>query len=285
MDAFKEIRPLRAYLSKHPNRSIGLVPTMGALHNGHLRLIGRSKAENDLTVCSIYVNPTQFNNASDLEKYPRTMEADRKKLEEAGCDVLFCPDNNEMYAEDPTLTFQFKGPLATTLEGAFRPGHFNGVALVVAKLFNIVCPQRAYFGLKDYQQWLVVNQLVRDLKFDIALCGVPIVREADGLAMSSRNLRLSSDERVRALSLIQCLRLMQGKLLNGATPGQARKEAADFCSSAGVKLEYAEVADPVTLLPLDQNADPRKGILLIAAQVGAIRLIDNLFVDETQAPN
>src|SRR6478735_2463281 len=204
MEIFKEIGPLRAYLrsQKKGQSTVGLVPTMGALHTGHLTLIKEAKAENDLTVCSIYVNPTQFNNASDLAKYPRLLEKDSQLLKEAGCDVLFAPENSEMYASPSELKLEF-GQLDKILEGKFRPGHFSGVGLVVSKLFNIVKPDRAYFGQKDFQQFAIISKLNEELLFGISLKAVYIVREEDGLAMSSRNLRLSSEERKKAIIFYQ----------------------------------------------------------------------------------
>jgi len=187
MEIFYEIKPLRAFLNgkrKNPS-SIGLVPTMGALHQGHIELIKASRGQNDLTVCSIYVNPTQFNNAFDLEKYPRTLDSDKEKLEKAGCDVIFAPSNEEMYQGTSQIRFDV-GEIGSFWEGEFRPGHFNGVAQVVCKLFNIVQPHRAYFGQKDFQQYKVIEKLVDELQFDIQLTSVPIFREPSGLAMSSR---------------------------------------------------------------------------------------------------
>src|ERR1043165_7630788 len=187
MEIFKEIQSLKAFLSQKRNSvSIGLVPTMGALHAGHLSLIEASKRENQLTVCSIFVNPAQFNNAKDLEKYPRTLERDLGMLEKAGCDVVFAPDAKMMYEAEPMIKFDF-GDLDKILEGEFRPGHFSGVALVVSKFFHIIKPTVAYFGQKDFQQFKVIEKLVKELKFDLQLKPMPIFRESDGLAMSSRN--------------------------------------------------------------------------------------------------
>ena len=207
MHIFKEIKPLRAFLNQKraEQESIGLVPTMGALHRGHLALIQASKAENKLTVCSIYVNPTQFNNSADLEKYPRTLPADIALLEEAGCDVLFCPGNQEMYRDVSTLTMDFGG-VDKILEGKFRPGHFSGVGLVVSKLFNIVAPDRAYFGQKDFQQFSVIARLVKELQFGLELRRIPTLRESDGLAMSSRNMRLNESDRKKRWSSLMRLR-------------------------------------------------------------------------------
>jgi pantoate--beta-alanine ligase len=277
---FEEIKPLRAYLQtrKQSGLSIGLVPTMGALHTGHIELIKASKAENDLTVCSIYVNPTQFNNASDLEKYPRTLGRDEELLKDAGCDVIFAPTNAAMYAQTSELKFDF-GMLDKILEGKFRPGHFSGVALVVSKLFNIVQPNRAYFGQKDFQQLRVITQLANELLFDLEIKSVPIVREADGLAMSSRNQRLHLQERKNALVLYESLQLAKQLLKDGKSVTEAKQAVQKKCDAVpNVKLEYIELAQVENLLPTENVTD--KTILLIAAFVGEVRLIDNLIMDD-----
>ena len=206
MQVFNEIEPLKAFIKgkRKEGRTVGLVPTMGALHAGHLSIIEASKAENDITICSIYVNPTQFNNPSDLQKYPRTLDKDTKSLEIVECDVLFYPNNDEMYSGSSLLKFDF-GHLDKVMEGRFRPGHFSGVGLVVSKLFNIVEPDVAYFGQKDWQQFTIIRQLVDELKFNLKLQVIPTHREVDGLAMSSRNLRLSSEEREHATVFYQAL--------------------------------------------------------------------------------
>ena len=187
MNIFKEIGPLRAYLNSQ--RSIGLVPTMGALHEGHLSMVKQARQENAVTVCSIYVNPAQFNNASDLAKYPRTLEQDIRMLQEAGCQAVFCPSNEEMYRGPVNIHFDV-GAAGRILEGEFRPGHFSGVALVVSKLFNIVKPQRAYFGQKDFQQLVIISQLAEELNYDITVVPVPTMREADGLAFDYEGVRV-----------------------------------------------------------------------------------------------
>lgn len=278
MRIFKEIEPLRAYL-KHihsPVFSVGLVPTMGALHPGHLSLIMASKKQNDITVCSIYVNPTQFTNPADLTHYPRTLDDDILLLREASCDVLFCPTNEQMYGPASSTTFEV-GAAGSILEGAFRPGHFNGVVLVVSKLFNIVQPQRAYFGQKDFQQFMIIDQLVRDLKFDIELFCVPIIREPDGLAMSSRNMRLNPEERKRAPILYQCLQETRKRLLDGEKLDLIKADMKDYCSRNQVVMEYLALADRKSL---SAPGSLDGAVLLIAARVGEIRLIDNLFVIE-----
>jgi len=279
MEIFKEIKSLKAFLSqKSGSVSIGLVPTMGALHAGHLSLIEASKKENDLTICSIFVNPAQFNNPKDLEKYPRTLERDVEMLKRANCDVVFAPDAKEMYETEPTIKFEF-GDLDKILEGKFRPGHFSGVALVVAKFFNLVKPTIAYFGQKDFQQFKIIERLVKELKFDLQLKPMPILREPDGLAMSSRNMRLSESERKKATVLFQSLTEAHKLIRNGTALSKVKEVVNLKCESIdGVKLDYFELANAENLKALESVTD--KAILLIAAYVGEVRLIDNLLLNE-----
>ena len=282
MEIFKEIEPLRAFLKVkrgHQN-SIGLVPTMGALHDGHLSLIRASKAQNDITVCSIYINPTQFNNASDLAKYPKTVEKDIEMLQKSGCDVLFLPDNGTMYKKEEGLKLDF-GLLDKVLEGEFRPGHFSGVALVVSKFFNIIQPNRAYFGQKDFQQFKIISRLVEELKFNIELPFIPTLREADGLAMSSRNLRLNPEERAKALILFKSLQLGRKELQKGISLKEVKNKIKSmFEAIPDVRLEYFEVANAENLMILDSVNNATNAIMLIAGFVGEVRLIDNMFVNE-----
>lgn len=278
MDIFSEINSARAYLSakKSNQLSIGLVPTMGALHPGHLALIRASKAENDLTVCSIYVNPAQFNNSTDLSQYPRTLEADLALLKQEGCEMALIPTNEEMYAKAVPLRFDF-GNLDKVMEGRYRPGHFSGVALVVAKFFNIVQPDRAYFGQKDYQQFQIISRLKEELKFPLELRSVPIVREPDGLAMSSRNQRLGATGRKKATLLFKSLNYARDSIRKGADFAQIRTEIeAWYRQEDGLKLEYLEMADGTTLELTDHFSPDKNLILLIAAYVDEVRLIDNL---------
>jgi len=282
MEIFTQIEPLRAYLKNQRKRklSIGLVPTMGALHSGHLTIINTSKAENDLTVCSIYVNPTQFNNAADLEKYPRILQKDSALLEAAGCDVLFAPRNEEMYSLPSQVKIDF-GDLDKILEGKFRPGHFSGVGLVVSKLFNIVQPDIAYFGQKDYQQFAVITRLKEELLFDLKLKAVPIVREPNGLAMSSRNMRLTSEQRKTALVFYQSLLLAKQLLIDRMNWNQVQSEVKNKCEALpGVKLEYIALADRKNLNALDNVTVASEAVLLIAGYVGEVRLIDNILLEE-----
>lgn len=282
MEIFEEIEPLRAFLKgkRTALNSIGLVPTMGALHNGHLALIRACKAENEVTVSSIYVNPTQFNNQADLDKYPRTLEADIKMLKAEGCEVLFVPRNAVMYSAHQSLTFDF-GALDKVLEGEFRPGHFSGVALVVSKLFNIVQPNRAYFGQKDYQQFQIINRLKEELKFPVELRSVPIKREKSGLAMSSRNQRLSDDDKTKAVFLYNSLNYAKDQILNGVPFAEIKSEVEQKAKeNRGVKLEYFELANKNTLQQLENKNDLENGIILIAAFVNDVRLIDNILLSD-----
>lgn len=281
MDIFREIEPLRAFLKEKRAslKSIGLVPTMGALHMGHLSLIRASRGENDVTVASIYVNPTQFNNSEDLDKYPRSEDEDIQLLKKEGCDILFIPSNNEMYSGAQQLRFDF-GQLDKLMEGKFRPGHFSGVALVVSKLFNIVHPDRAYFGQKDYQQFQIINRLKEELKFSIDLRSVPIVREDSGLAMSSRNQRLNSNEREQALMLYESLLYAKQQIKKGVEFGIVKEEVeARFTKNRNLKLEYFTLANRKTLQPLDKVQNLDEAIILIAAFVNEVRLIDNILLD------
>lgn len=282
MEIFKEIEPLRAFLEigRRLHKSIGFVPTMGALHDGHLSLIRASRAQNDLTVCSIYVNPTQFNNATDLAKYPKTVEKDIEMLRQSGCDVLFLPEDSTMYKKEGRLKLDF-GVLDKVLEGEFRPGHFSGVALVVSKFFNIIQPNRAYFGQKDFQQFKVINRLVEELNFDIELPFVPTLREPDGLAMSSRNLRLNPEERVKALIFFKSLQLGREELRKGASIDTVRSKVKSlFETTSGVRLEYFEIANAENLTLVESVGNSINCIMLVAGFVGEVRLIDNMFVSE-----
>jgi pantoate--beta-alanine ligase len=280
MQIFREIAPLRAFLveKRKMGQMVGFVPTMGALHQGHISLIHASRNENTLTVCSIYVNPAQFNNQADLQKYPRTPEIDTALLEKAGCDVLFFPDTKDMYEAQSMIRFDF-GHLDKVMEGEFRPGHFSGVALVVSKLFHIVEPDHAYLGQKDWQQFAIVRQLVNELKFNVKLKSVPTMREPDGLAMSSRNTRLTRDQRKKSIVLHQALILACTLLKNGSTIEFVKNDVKQIVERDNeIKLEYFEVADSENLKLLKSVEESGKPILCIAAFVGEVRLIDNMFL-------
>ncbi len=283
MEIFNEISPLRAFLKdkKKSGKSIGLVPTMGALHEGHASLLKSSISENDVTVCSIFVNPTQFNNPTDLSNYPRTLELDVEKVIKVGCDVLFCPNENEIYPVPSPLSFNF-GELEAVMEGQYRPGHFSGVALVVSKFFHIVEPTRAYFGQKDWQQFTIIRQLVNDLNFPVTLKTVPTTREADGLAMSSRNARLVGGQREKSIVFYQALTFTIDALKKGESFFKIKEEVAKrFETHSDVRLEYFELVDSINLksIAIVEMAD--RPILCIAGYVGDIRLIDNMFIDLT----
>lgn len=277
MEIFKTIPQLTAALQKHRDskKSIGLVPTMGALHEGHATLAKQCVAENDVCVVSIFVNPTQFNNKEDLRLYPRTMEADCELLEKIGADVVFAPDVAEMYPEEDTRVFDF-GMLDKVMEGRFRPGHFNGVAQIVSKLFDIVKPGRAYFGEKDFQQLVIVREMVKQLDIPVEITGVPIVREKSGLAMSSRNARLSEKERETAAEIFKTLRLSAD-----AANEKSVDETMDFVidrinNVEGLRVEYFEIVDGNTLQPVHDWNDSSYIVGCTAVFCGDVRLIDNI---------
>lgn len=281
MQIFTQIAPLKAFLSdlRRQGKSVGLVPTMGALHAGHVSLFRACKIASEITVGSIFVNPVQFNNPEDLSKYPRTLEKDIELLESIGCDILFSPESTEMYPEKSTLTMDF-GPLDKVMEGRFRPGHFSGVALVVSKLFNIIQPDRAYFGQKDWQQFAIIRKLIEELNFSIGLHSVETLREADGLALSSRNLRLNAEQRKAANIFYRCLLEAKAALAGGkGLPDVRAMVRAVIGNTPGVTLEYFEVADSQNLNLLENVEQSEQPIMCIAGYVGEIRLIDNMFVN------
>ncbi len=259
-----------------------LVPTMGALHAGHGSLIESSVRSNLPTVVSIFVNPAQFDNPADLAHYPRTLDADLKLCESLGADFVFAPSVKEMYPR-PQQTFVDVARVTEHLEGKFRPGHFRGVATVVLKLFQIVRPQRAYFGEKDAQQLAVIRRMVEDLNVPVEIVGVPTVREPDGLALSSRNRRLSPAERAAAPLLHQALQLAASMIAQGLRdpaaikPAAIKKEAIAALSHPLIDVEYLEIADPVWMEPVPRIDGPVR--IAIAARVGSIRLIDNVLVE------
>jgi len=280
MHVFTTAAALRAHAEtqRRAGRRLGLVPTMGALHAGHLALVRRAAADNDEVIATVFVNPTQFNNPDDLRHYPRQPEVDAALLAPAGCTALFLPSVEEIYPQPAALRFDF-GPLERVMEGAHRPGHFNGVATVVSKLFHLARPHRAYFGQKDAQQVAVVRQLITDLSFDIELIACPTLREADGLAMSSRNARLSPEARAAAPLLYQVLQAGAAQVRQGIAPAQVQAAALGaLATNAAFTSEYFEVADGQTLQPLDGYAAGRPVLLCVAAWVGGVRLIDNIIV-------
>lgn len=277
MKVIETIKELQAELSvlKAAGKQVGLVPTMGALHAGHVSLVERSVKENDVTVVSIFVNPTQFNDKNDLLKYPRTLEADCRLLEEAGADIAFAPSVGEVYPEPDTRTFSY-APLDTVMEGAFRPGHFNGVCQIVSKLFDMVKPHRAYFGEKDFQQLAIIREMVRQMRLPLEIVGCPIVREADGLAMSSRNTRLSSEERTTALNISRVLFESQEYAKSHTLPETKQFVEQGIASVEGLRLEYYEIVDACTMQPVNVW-DEAEGIVgCITVFCGDVRLIDNI---------
>ena len=275
---FKKIKEIRSFLKElrrnESNLSVGFVPTMGYLHKGHMELIKLSKLQNEVTVVSIYVNPLQFGAGEDYERYPRDLERDLAMCEEAGVDVVFAPEDQEMYPELPKVKIDIPG-LTDRLEGAYRPGHFSGVAIVVLKLFHIVQPDRAYFGEKDYQQLKVVERLVKDLSIPVEIVPVPTVREEDGLACSSRNVYLSPEERQSASAIYKSFLLAQKLFQSGNTDANLLKEAIkDFLLKHPHvrKIDYVEITDE-ELNPVEEVKEGNR--ILVALYVGNTRLIDN----------
>ncbi|HNX89812.1 MAG TPA: pantoate--beta-alanine ligase [Paludibacteraceae bacterium] len=278
MRIIKTINELNSLIKeiKSENKTIGFVPTMGALHNGHLTLVKQSAAENDVCVVSVFVNPTQFNNKTDLEKYPRNLEKDAEMLETAGCACVFAPSADELYSADElNNTFEFDfGGMDQVMEGKFRPGHFNGVVQIVSKLFSLVQPDKAYFGKKDFQQLAIIHRMVRLMNFKIDIIDCPIVREASGLAMSSRNERLSEAEREIAVNISRILNESRN-LQPEKTPAELISWVTDEVNAiSGLEVEYFEIADPVTLTAID--AWLPQSIGCIAVYCGEVRLIDNI---------
>jgi len=267
---------LSGYLAeqKTTGKKVALVPTMGALHAGHLSLIEQARKESDIVVCSIFVNPTQFNDPRDLEKYPRPIESDIAKLEKAECHVLFTPEISEMYTGDERWHIHLNG-LDTILEGKIRPGHYQGVTQIVKKLFDTVNPDVALFGQKDYQQFMVISKLVKEYAIPVRLLMCPIVRESDGLAMSSRNVHLSDAEHQQALALFKALTLAK-KLMPAKSIEEVKAEVTRFLTDApGIQLDYFEICNGQTMEPVSTKSSDSL-VALVAAKVGQIRLIDNV---------
>lgn len=256
-------------------KSIGLVPTMGALHEGHLSLVNRCRRENDVVVVSVFVNPTQFNNKEDLRTYPRTEEADKALLAEAGCDIVFMPTVEEVYPEPDTRVFNL-GPVAEVMEGAMRPGHFNGVAQIVSKLFMMVKPDRAYFGEKDFQQIAVIKQMVKSEGFKLQIVPCPIVREAYGLAKSSRNVRLSPEARQTAPNIYRTLR-ESIDYAKSHTVAETQKFVTDTINSyPDMEVEYYQIVDGITLMPVNDWNETNYIVGCVTVYCGGVRLIDNI---------
>lgn len=278
MIILKSIQEANDWVRERINKgqSCGFVPTMGALHDGHISLINKAKGENDWVVASIFVNPTQFNDPNDLIHYPRTPESDHLLLEESGCDMLFEPEAAEIYGHDYIPPdFQF-GSLEKTMEGAVRPGHFKGVAMVVYRLFQIIPAQKSYFGEKDFQQLAIIRKMVLDHHIPTQVIPCPTVRETDGLAMSSRNIRLSTQERKAAPILFHSMSECKS-LINKDGLKQAIQATRAKIENDGVfKVEYLEVMDPDTLMPIENDIEPGRSRIFVAVKATTTRLIDNL---------
>lgn len=288
MFVFKKINDLQNYLStqRKSEKKIGFVPTMGALHQGHISLIEKAKSENAVCVCSIFVNPTQFNNKEDLKKYPRTIEKDIEMLASARNDVLFLPDEKEIYPSTTPLrwerglggeAFDFGG-LDKILEGKSRPGHFQGVAQVLERLLDIVRPHTLYLGQKDYQQFLIVKKMMEIFSPNIQLIMCPIIREADGLAMSSRNIRLLETERKEAVIISQTLFEMKEKSKQISLGNIKKWAVQNIQSVSSAKVDYIEIVNAENLEPIENWNEAKKIIALTAVKFGTIRLIDNVFI-------
>ncbi len=281
MILFKSIKDLQKWLEsqRSSGRQIGFVPTMGALHPGHISLINASRQDNPVTVCSIFVNPTQFNDPADFEKYPITLDKDIRLLEEAGCSVLFLPSVMEIYPDGPKARMHYNlGYLETRLEGFYRPGHFQGVCMVVHRLLDIVQPNHLYLGQKDYQQCMVITRLVELTgikKVEVKVC--PTLREADGLAMSSRNMRLSAADRQTATVIYRCLLYIKENLAAGDL-SLLMQAARGQLEAAGFRVDYVDIADAHTLAPVSQWDGQQPLVALVAAFLNEVRLIDNMLL-------
>ena len=280
MQLIKSIAELEQYIAnlRNENKTIGFVPTMGALHEGHLQLVRRAVAENDVAVVSVFVNPTQFNDKNDLAKYPRTLEADAALLESVGCMAVFAPEANEFYTEEElnsTFQFDFAG-LDEVMEGKFRPGHFNGVVQVVSKLFRLLKPTRSYFGEKDFQQLAIIRHMVRTMGFDVEIVGCPIVREESGLARSSRNMLLSEAERAVAANIHAVLK--ESTSFYSMTTVQELHDAtiAAINRHEGLEVEYYDIVNGDTLQSIEKWEDADYVVGCITVYCGSVRLIDNI---------
>ena len=285
---------LKTYLdnARSQQNIVGFIPTMGALHQGHISLINRAKAQCDIVVCSIFVNPTQFNDLNDLKNYPRTLEADCQMLEVAGCDAVFIPEVAEMYTshelelkkqgvedkswtEGKTVDF---GIIGSVMEGAHRPGHFNGVAQVVSKLFRIVEPDKAYFGQKDFQQLAIIRSMVKQLGMPVEIISCPILREQNGLAMSSRNERLTPLERERAAIISKTLFDVKGLQNEKSIPELKAFAEAQLKTEPLIETEYFEISDAETLAPITDYSQAKSAVACVAIKLGKVRLIDNILL-------
>jgi pantoate--beta-alanine ligase len=279
MKIYTNVDEIKSHLKnvREAGKTIGFVPTMGALHDGHMSLIREARQDSGYVVASIFVNPEQFNNKEDLEKYPRTKKADIEKLEEAKCDVLFYPSIGEIYPTEDETVFEF-GNLDKVMEGKFRPGHFQGVAKVVKRLFEIVEPQKAFFGMKDYQQMVIIHKLTKDHNLPVEIVPCPIVREENQLAMSSRNERLTEQQRKEASLIYKTLKMV--KIQSGFMPILELKDTVErkINKNKLMQLEYFEIVDMYSLKILNAWAESNNIIACIAVNVGDVRLIDNMIL-------
>ena len=277
MKIINTIQEMQAFSSfqRKKGESLGFVPTMGALHKGHLELVKKAVKENGVVVCSIFVNPIQFNNSDDLKKYPRTFEKDSALLKDQGCDVIFYPSVEEMYPGPVAKSYNF-GNLEKVMEGKYRPGHFNGVAVVVKKLFDIVMPHSSYFGEKDFQQLAIIKALVKMENMDVEIVPCPIIREDDGLAMSSRNERLSQEQRNHAPRIYETLVKARNMFPVYSISDVKRMVVAAIENEPFMELEYFEISDTETLEPVSENIPGKPVIGCIAVHMGDVRLIDNM---------
>ena len=277
MEIIREVALLRRRVEeeKQCGRSVGLVPTMGALHAGHVSLIDRARKENDIVVVSVFVNPTQFNNPEDLRTYPRTEDADCEKMANAGVDIAFIPSVEEVYPEPDTRVFDL-GPVAEVMEGPMRPGHFNGVAQIVSKLFDMVQPHRAYFGEKDFQQIAVIRRMVDLEGFNIEIIDCPIMREDDGLAMSSRNVRLTPSQRAIAPAIHNTLVASLDYALSHTIEETKQNVINEINAQPEMEVEYYEIVDSLTMQPIANWEDSKCPVGCITVYCGEVRLIDNI---------
>ena len=277
MIVVETIKEMQAMLANYKNKgkSIGFVPTMGALHKGHLSLIEASNKACDITVSSIFVNPTQFNVQEDFDKYPRTFDTDKQLLESVNCDIVFVPSFDEMYPQKDTREFNF-GELGNVMEGAHRPGHFNGVAQIVSKLFDAIPANKAFFGQKDFQQYVIIKDLVRQYKYDIQIIACPIIREKSGLAMSSRNQRLSDSDKVVASEISKILFWAKDNYKNYTVLDLKSIITKRLSKTKGLDLEYFDIVDDNNLQTVEKWNTEQNIVACVAVFCGKVRLIDNI---------
>lgn len=279
MQVISEIDLLKELVAaqKNAGKVVGFVPTMGALHTGHLSLVAEASKRCDFVVVSIFVNPTQFNDPKDLEKYPRTLDADVKLLETTACNLVFAPSVETMYPEPDTRVFDF-GSLATVMEGKFRPGHFNGVGQVVSRLFDLVQPHKAFFGQKDFQQFAIIKHMTNQLGLSVEVVSCPIVREVSGLAMSSRNMLLSGQERIEATAIHRTLTWAKSECKNRRIEELKKEISRQINAVDCLEVEYVEIADAATLQSVNDWNDAQSIVLCVAVYCGKVRLIDNVLL-------